>query len=1073
MIESGRRWLAGVVVTSLVLLSPGLAPYQALAAETEGGRVPGTIPALSLPAAAALPTSAPSSAEIPALPVSQVVGAEAAAAPAPAAAEAAARAPVSAFESARLEAGALEKAQGGSEQARALGSFFDASEAKPEAAPDAPSAASASFPGRSPSGLVKLDVARLSAVARDPGAADADRRSAVKAIADLSTDASRLALRELGTETGGSASDYEIKRLALRRLAEQGTIVSLPPVSDEHARQILERLAADKPQAAEFDYDRTLEAHGAPASAETGAVLKALADSGVETMITTDRPARGLRPGEAGIVDALATLSPEQRSAVTVGAFRGAETLAFDAAGRPVTLWRASSWSASERQGIVAALRRARPEASAAALSDYDAFLPLPVGTDAAAVAKAGELVRAELERSGIRAVVSARRPVDDSDEPYLYVTRYDKSLGTRFLLGRRERLRDVERLPSWLRPLGRAVSRLALWNDVAPEKTLIVGDQFMGERSGDAAMLKAAPGALAIAVGGSADPRLDGVFVWNKTGHAAAMELARAASAPKGPAMPDMDWKAFTGLMLSRSISIITFVGTTIAYPALATGVIGGAGFGTVLSLGAVVTIGAGLVVGKFAGKLSPRAGMSLNALLRGLFLLDVPLFYAFGFLNFWTLLIGAAANGFVLASIITTEGAYLRQLFGFKNLGTVNAVFQLSAYAIQVIFGLMLGMGHWVDGHSLMIPFVVAAAAHILLVLPLNWFLLPAPKKEAPPASAAAKAAQTAPTAAPRPVFSASPLLEGLRRRLPPLLAAAGAVAFVAFHTAVPLTVALAVWMLLSDKFLSLARQDKAIAGTIGLVGMGAFVFYAVQNFAIPTMAKLLGGADSGLLNGQMLGAMFFGFLLSISSLVKLPQTRVPLIGRVGLQRFLQAGLSGLAGYWMATGLLPALMPAAGALVVAAVVAAAMGAAAGSMALAGRVSDKGWLTLLGLGFGAAAAPALLWGNVPVMLGALLAVGYFWGPAFTTLITYLQQRAPKDQIGPVMGLNSSVLNAGISLGVAALSSLAAFVTPAFPFSLGVIAAAGLAVGAAYFAAARLLPGLSPRLFKTTKEMRH
>ena len=61
--------------------------------------------------------------------------------------------------------------------------------------------------------------------------------------------------------------------------------------------------------------------------------------------------------------------------------------------------------------------------------------------------------------------------------------------------------------------------------------------------------------------------------------------------------------------------------------------------------------------------------------------------------------------------------------------------------------------------------------------------------------------------------------------------------------------MTVALALWMLSSDKFLSLARQDKAIAGAIGLVGMGAFVFYALQNFAIPTMAQLLGGASSGL--------------------------------------------------------------------------------------------------------------------------------------------------------------------------------------------------------------------------------
>ncbi len=831
-------------------------------------------------------------------------------------------------------------------------------------------------------------------------------------------------------------------------------------------------IAEKKPQAAAFDYDRTLEDKGADASAETGNALQRLAESGVETMIVTDRPDMGHRPGEAGILEALSPLGPQQKRLLTVGAQRGAAAYSFDANGRPVALSRAAGWTAKERAALMKALRLVLPDATDSVLTDYDAFARLPVGLDAAAVAAAGETVRAELERAGIKANVSARRPVNGDVEPYLYVTRYDKSAGVSFLRYRRERLRDVERLPGWLKPLGRRLANLLPAADVSGERTLIVGDQFFGERQGDAGMLAGAPGALAIAVAGAADPRLPNVFVWNKTGHAASMELARAASAPKGPAMPDMDWKAFAGLMLGRSISIITFVGTTIAYPALATSIITSSAFGTLLALGAVVTIGAGFVVGKFAGKLSPRAGMSLNAFLRGAFLLDVPLFAYFGILNYWTLLLGAAANGFVLASIITTEGTYLRQLFGFKNLGTVNAIFQLSAYAIQVIFGLMLGVGHFVDGHSLMIPFVVAAAAHFGLVLPLSWFLLPKPKKQetAPAAASPAPAASPSADAKEPFVFFRSPALEALRRWAPPLLAAAGAAAFVAFQTAIPVTVALALWMLTSDKFLSIARQDKAIAGAVGLVGLGAFVFYAIQNFAIPTMAKALGGADSGLLNGQMLGAMFFGFLLSISSLVKLPEVRIPVIGRVGLQRLVQAALAGLAGYWMATGLLPVLLPGATALAAAGVVVAATAAAIASMALAEFVSDKGWLSLLGLGFGALFVPAALWGSVPAMLGGLLAVGYFWGPAFTTLITYLQKRAPKDQLGPVMGLNSSVLNAGISLGVASLSAVAAFSTPAFPFALGVVAAAGAAVGAVYFLASRLLPGLASRLFTTQKE---
>jgi hypothetical protein len=1094
----GRQATAVLVAACLVVLAPGLDAYSAFAAGFQKGPSgPSQIPTLTLPTAPTIPGAAAPGAAIPNLAVPQLPGSAlnlpAAAAPlpgiagpsAPAALPRAAAAnplipgaaaPSAAAPNAKptttegiLRAGAeqisaAQSAKSESGVSQALESMFTGGKAAAASFGDAVSGSRSAGPAP----LAPLPLDELKTIARDSKKTDADRQAAVKAIADRSTDASKLALEEIGTERGGGPADYEIKRLALRRLADQGKVVSLPPVSDEHAAAILEKLSKEKPEVAAFDYDGTLEKKGAPASAETGAALKALADSGVQTMILTDRSENGRREGDIGILESLSTLAPAQRAAISVGANRGARIVAFDAAGAPRTVEQAAAWTGAERALIAAAAakmaekfgRSRQSDGTTELWTDYDYAAFLPANSNLDKIQDAARFLREELASQGLAASV-VPRPGQDSETPYVTVTKYEKSLGASRLRALREtldRLRDAERLPKSLRPLARALLAKLPSKAVPAASALLVGDHFFGPRGVDAGMVQGAPGALAISVGGTADPRLDNAFVWNKQGREGSLELMRAASGPAAPQMEGMNWKAFGGLFGSRTASIVAFLGTTLAYAKVAIGSVGPTHFGTLAALGGLVSIAAGPLTGKIADKFSARTGMALNAVLRAVFLLDLPLFTAFGILNFWTLLLGSIANGWLLSSIMTTEGAYLRRLFGFKNLRTANSLLQLNYFFLQIVFGLVLGIGGWVDGHNPMIPFYIASGVNAFVVLPIIWKTMPA---TAPVQTAAAPAAGAAAAARPSVLAGAASFLKTYWKEA--LILVASLASFPVLHSALPIAGALVWWVARTPGFKAI-KADKPIISAVAMVSLGAFLFYGLQSYLLPTIATtLVGKAGSSLMLGKMLGAVFLGQMLSSSSMAKLPVIRLPFVGRFGLQRLVQAAVIGVTGLWVYTGLFPGSVLAA---------AAFMAVASALIFAAHYLTDKGWIGMIGAGMGFLALPALFWGNIPVLLGSLAVFGFFYGPASVALSAYVQRRADPAKIGQIMGIQGSLFNAAISLGIGSVSLIAGLMSPMFPATLAIVAGLAAVIGAVYFLGSKKLPGLPAKSFQTNEEVK-
>jgi hypothetical protein len=1067
-----RRATSFSLSAALVLLSAGPSATQAVAAQFQTGPK-GTIPTLTLPTGPVVPAGSvipglPSAAQIPALPGSVIQAAGAVlpqAGQLPAAAAGAAKfgvpgaqagqAPKGASTEALLRSGveqvaAAQKVGDSAAVAGSLNSLFTGSKqagdvsASVNAGPAVPAA----------SGLARASLEDLTKLARDAKAEDKDRRSAVKAIADRGDSKSILVLEELGTEKGGSSKDYEIKRLALRTVAEKtGKVLSLPEVSDDHAAELLKHISENKPEAAAFDYDGTVEPSGKAASEETGEALKGLIDSGVETMVLTDRAAVGRRQGDTGILDSVSTLTPEQRAGLTIGAQRGARIIVFDADDKPVIVEQAASWSASEKVQLVLASEQVSAEFGSAlvngaknSFTEFDFALYLPQAKTDADAERAAELMRQALEKRNLKGHVVPRRKGPGVPGPYITVSKYDKSLGMgRFLALREklERLRDLKRVPAFLRGALGKVLGLLRSRPVPAAGALVVGDRMMGERGIDMAMVL--PGALGIAVGGSADPRLDNVFVWNKQGHAGAMEIARAAAGPKQSQMPGMNWKAFGGLMTARSLSIIAFLATTLAYAKIAIGAVGLASFGTLSALGGLVAVAAGPLTGRIAAKMSPRAGMALNALLRAVFLLNLPLFMAFGAVNFGTLLFGAIANAWVLSSTMTMEGAYVPKMFGIKNVRTMGGLLMVNYFGLQIIFGLILGIGKLVDGHNLMIPFYIASAVNAA-VIPLLWWTLPKGEKASPSAASAAPSESK-----PSPLKAVAGFFKTYWKEAALFLGSFAT--FPLWHSAIPVALALTYWITRTPVFLKI-KSDKPLLGALGLVALGAFVLYGLQVFALPAMAGAIAGKASSLLLGQMMGALFLGQMVSSSSMLQLPVFRVPFLGRVPAQNLVKGLVLSMVAAFSLTGLFPGSILAA---------LAVTGVAGAMMWFAHKLTDKGWISLAGVGLSTVAIPAILWGTgaiVPALLAALAMFGYFYGPASVAVTAYIQKRAPAGMIPQVMGIYGSLLNAGISLGIGTFALLSTLLTPQFPALLWALFAVAVGAAAAFYFGSKKLPGL-------------
>lgn len=1161
--RGARAAISTLLALSIVLLSPGLKPYQAFAAEIEGG-VPEGVPAVSAGPSATVPQIPSVNVDVPAVGVPEAAlpaltgadktltgssfvseGQAPAALPAavangvPAAAAAAASTKLSPLAAIRAAVGKLAKGTSESGKQAELNKLYGE---KAAASPEGGAPVDGSNgTGLTPSGLTQLSVSDLETIASDKSKTFEERLAAVKQLQKQDDAPAMAALERLGAyDKDASAQDYEVKRQALRALADLGKVVSLPAVSEKHAQEILQNLKTRPIDFAAFDYDDTIEPRSKPITKETSAALADLGRAGVPAMILTDRSPESRGAGDTGIFESVKDIDAKDARFITLGSNRGAQTWTFDKAAKPVLLSQEDAWNDNELAVLdfVKGALASRGYADGRDLQTaYDFAIYLKPELSEQEAVDAYNQLRGMVQRQGWSVIL--REPHDGSAR-FLTVTKYDKSLGVSVLRkdsGRIDKRRLIERaVPGALRGLADKLAALI------PSRTLsgqglVVGDHMFGTNAADADMVKAAPGGIGISVGGTADPRLDNVFVWPTEGHQASVELAKAAAqgAQAGEPAPKPDDpvnnKTLVALILQRLPSMAAYMLVTIAFVGIAVPIVGWTGYGILMSLSPMAGIAAAKIMAGAIKNMDARGAMSLNTVLRVGSLMALPAFHFFGILNVGTLVLGALAEGFLLSSIMTTEGSFLKVLFPAKQLGNINGALFMMFPGVQVVLGLFLHFGKVADVISPFTIFAGAAMVNLVMVLPLILWGIPRIKlsangvsamKTAPRRTLLENARKSWKTLA---LFAAGVgTFAGLTFGMPYLAAFGaqmhwawpGAIAsFIKAHQGltapVPILGALVYWIVKSDAFKALRsgataqaspaekalRQERAAAQARGasaeelgkldaqlktydgrqlrsilLMAGSTLLYYPLYLVAAPHVAEMLvGAANKGQMIGQFLGSLFFGGLISTAARTKLPEVGLTIAGKrraIGVHRIVQAAIAGLAGLW-AMSLFPGLLAfPAGALAAVALIAAS-----------GRITDRGWVQLLGVGASMIWLPFVVW-TWPALLPflsvktamylALLSVGLFNGPSFVSLISYMMRNTLPAESSNVQGIQGSLFNAAISGGYALLTIVSGFINPAYPAVLGLLGVVSAALGILFWRAPKGLPGLSTRLIEPRRK---
>jgi hypothetical protein len=241
-------------------------------------------------------------------------------------------------------------------------------------------------------------------------------------------------------------------------------------------------------------------------------------------------------------------------------------------------------------------------------------------------------------------------------------------------------------------------------------------------------------------------------------------------------------------------------------------------------------------------------------------------------------------------------------------------------------------------------------------------------------------------------------------------------------------------------------------------------AAMMYPVQYLALPKIATLIASEEAkALVTGQLLGALFFGNLISNSAKAQLPEVRLPLVGRVPAEKLIQALVIGLGMAWAYTGLVPGSLLA---------VAAAAAAIPALIAMAKRLSNRAWIKFVGVGFSTIWLPYLLWGTpviAPALMLSLLAIGMTFGPVYAYLMGYFYGNAAKDTSGTMGGVQGSLINAAVSGGYGVLALAASLMAAPYPALLAIIGAAYLMAGLAFWGAPKRLPGIPETLLEPKK----
>lgn len=515
-----RRLIAGILASALLVLSPGLDASRAFAANIAAprGAVPslngvGAAGAVSVPRLGSLsavtltaPSLAPSVLSAPVLTI-----AAPALAPAPAAAPAQAprAAAASLPQMTAALAAPLAAAHDGNTAAVAGRASAQQIEDVITGARSIEGAGEASVIGGFASGAPALAAAAdAPKAAASPAAPQAPKAAPVKVVS------SRIA--------------YKLHRVFLSAVASlTGAVHSLPAAGESLTAAAI-RSASSK-RVVISDFDDTLAAYNQTLSPEMISAISAVRAAGKHFVVISDRGDEK-RAHQLTVFESLETMPVELRAGMYVAANSGGRVYRYDEQGVPRKVFEVPALAA-ERKTLVeqaAAATKERMKALGAEQHDpiksgnnnpseswntYGYAMMLKVGSSEAQVRGAAAIMQEELSKVGIEAEVNPRFAKDPANPPYINFSIVTKQPATAFIakaLGAGAKdvvlVGDSQYQPKEAKNKGGLLDRMGA--KLAGRAMPQTGNQT------DRNMEKALPGALVIAVGHNADPRMKNAWV-------------------------------------------------------------------------------------------------------------------------------------------------------------------------------------------------------------------------------------------------------------------------------------------------------------------------------------------------------------------------------------------------------------------------------------------------------------------------------------------------------------------------------------------------------------------------------
>ncbi len=551
-------------------------------------------------------------------------------------------------------------------------------------------------------------------------------------------------------------------------------------------------------------------------------------------------------------------------------------------------------------------------------------------------------------------------------------------------------------------------------------------------------------------------------------------LTAAAADAKPQVPAPAPAGIDAATGakalkwMYVQDTISMSVYILTMIAYPMIVIPAVGAVTFGVLMALGPLAAIALGPLSGMISTRFAPREGLALLSALRAVLTVALPVMALTGMISFWPLLIASIANGWQFSLLMTSRSAYTRrfaltdpkQSRSWLHIGNLTTLGFSIYFVLQVLLGSIGQIGGVIDAMDPMMPFWISAAVNVGLVF-LNLWKIPKIANFVSNAAGAAKAAA-------EPFLKKAVAFFKKYWKEMALFAATIGVYAWGLPLALPLigtglgsplwmVGALLYWITRTDVYKSVMATPK-IRNALFLSALAAGLIYPFQNLAMPLIAATLGA--KALIYGQLLGAFFFGQLLSNASMARLPEVRIPLLNKtVGAEKLLQAGVLTLAAIWAGVRLFPgSIVAAAGAV--------AIGMAV--IAVTSRLTHRGWIKFYGIGLMAAIGVALSWGFYPGIFASVMLLGLFVGPFVSAINAYISGNSDPKMTAQTFGVSGSLFNALTAFGYGLMAATTkAYGDPAFPSALTPIIGLYIAAAVLFFFAPRWLPGLPEKSLRS------